>query len=89
MEFKANCEDYRKFQGTDTVNEFVQAVKAITYDQKAKLEIQQYNPTRYGYMQLLDIQRGLPKRDATIMVHNRFDYLNDGVTLNSFERIRR
>ena len=23
MEFKANCEDYRKFQGTETVNEFV------------------------------------------------------------------
>ena len=67
----------------------MQAVKAITYDQEAKLEIQQYNPTRYGYMQLLDIQQGLPKRDATIMVHNRFDYLNDGVTLNSFERIRR
>jgi len=32
MEFKANCEDYRKFQGTDTVNEFVQSIKAITYD---------------------------------------------------------
>jgi hypothetical protein len=40
-------------------------------------------------MQLLDIQRALPKRDATVMVHNRFDYLNDGMTLNSFERIRR
>ena len=40
-------------------------------------------------MQLLDIQRESPKRDATIMMHNRFDYLNDGVTLNSFERIRR
>jgi hypothetical protein len=40
MEFKANCEDYRKFQGTDTVNEFVQAVKAVTYIQDAKVEIQ-------------------------------------------------
>ena len=89
MEFKANCEDYRKFQGADTVNEFVQAVKAITYDTQAQVEIQQYNPTRYGYMQLLDIQRAPPKRDATVMVHNRFDYLNDGMTLNSFERIRR
>lgn len=32
MEFKVNCEDYRKFQGADTVNEFVQSIKAITYD---------------------------------------------------------
>ena len=40
MEFKANCEDYRKFQGADTVNEFVQAVKAVTYIQDAKVEIQ-------------------------------------------------
>jgi hypothetical protein len=34
MELKSNCEDYRKFQGADTVNEFVQAVKFITYESK-------------------------------------------------------
>jgi hypothetical protein len=29
------------------------------------------------------------KKEATIMISNRFDYMNDGLTLNAYERIRR
>ena len=39
-------------------------------------------------MQVADISRTL-KEPATIIIDNRFDILNDGVTMNAYERIRR
>lgn len=31
MELKQNCLDYKKYQGADTVNEFVLALKNLSY----------------------------------------------------------
>jgi hypothetical protein len=87
MEHKANCQDYKKFNGADTVHEFVQSLKLASYESD-KVEIEKYNPTRYGYMQLIDLKLN-NKQDATVIVHNRFDWMNDGVTLNGYEKIRR
>lgn len=88
MEMKQNCIDYKKFNGADTVNEFVQALKFLSYDSSAGFDVERYNPVRGGYLQLADLSR--PKKNpATILVHNRFDLMGDGVTVNAYERIRR
>ena len=55
MEHKANCQDYKKFHGADIVNEFVQSLKLASYESD-RVDVSKYNPTRYGYMQLVDLK---------------------------------
>lgn len=50
MELKSNCMDYKKHTGVDTVNEFVKAMKFLSFDSSAGFDIEQYNPIRSGYL---------------------------------------
>ena len=87
LEHKANCQDYKQHHGADVVFDFVQAIKHATYMSADSVDIQRYNPARQGYMQLLDLKvEGVKK---TIMVMNRQDWMNDGETVNGYEKIRR
>lgn len=88
LELKHNCFDYKKFNGADTVHEFVQALKHMTYDQSQTVDIERYNPVRGGYLQLVDLTLK-EKGPTTLVVQNRFDYHGDGTTLNGYEKIRR
>ena len=88
LEMKHNCFDYKKFNGADTVNEVVQALKHLSYDSSSGVEIERYNPVRGGYLQLADVSLD-KKGPTTLVVHNRFDYHSDGKTLTGYERIRR
>ncbi len=88
MELKANCIDYRKHQGADTVNEFVQALKYLSYDPETLIDVLAYNPqTTAGYMGLIEIQvKSVP---VVVVLDNRMDFLSDGKTLNGYEKIRK
>ena len=57
MEMKQNCQDYKKYHGSDIVQEFVKAIKILSYDSKCGFDIERYNPIRGGYMQLIDLSR--------------------------------
>ena len=85
MELKSNIMDYRKFQGADIVQEFVQGLKIITYE-VSEIEITQYNPERRGYLGLMDFTG---KKKVSIQLENRMEILSDGKTLNGYEQIRR
>lgn len=56
LELKANCMDYKKFTGVDTVHEFVQALKFLSFE--PGIDVLAYNPTRQGYLHLLDLKVG-------------------------------
>ena len=88
MELKANCIDYRKYQGTDTVNEFVQAIKYLSYDPETAIDVLAYNPqTPAGYLGLIEVQvKGAP---VVVVLDNRMDFLSDGKTMNGYEKIRK
>ena len=81
LELKANCMDYKKFTGVDTVHEFVQALKHLSFE--PGIDIVEYNPMRQGYLHLLDLK--VASKPATIVLENRFDVLSDGVTVNGYE----
>ncbi len=58
----------------------------------SSIDVETYNPIRGGYLQLLDTKQSNNDGDLklkTFVMENRFDKLSDGVTLNTFERIRR
>ncbi len=84
MEQKANIADYKKYQGADIVQDFVQSLKFTSFD--GSFEISRFNPERNGYMQLLDIDAKTP---FTIILDNKMDVLNDITTPNGYEKIRK
>lgn len=89
MELKANCLDYKKFQGIDTVYEFIQALKHLSYYDSSNFDIEHYNPSTLGYLQLVHLSKNKNQNGTSVLVDNRFDYLSDGVTLNGYEKLRR
>ncbi len=57
IELKTNIMDYKKFSGVDTVKEFVQALKFLSFDPSSGFDIEEYNPVKDGYLSIVDLKR--------------------------------
>jgi hypothetical protein len=84
IELKANILDYKKYQGADIVGDFVQSLKFLSFE--GNFEISRFNPERLGYLQLVDVASRVP---FTVALENKMDVMNDTVTVNGYEVIRR